>query len=98
MKKSLESRISKLEKLVKESVKGNTIIKLNINISVEDLADLIVEYIPSNRIHSVYSIYQLLTEYPNEVADMAKQFNISRNLMMEIIFDYDGPITDQLAR
>lgn len=73
-------------------------IKINVNISIEDLADIITEYISSSKIHSVYSIYQLLTEYPNEVADMAKQFNISRNLMMEIIFDYDGPITEQLSR
>lgn len=73
-------------------------INININISIEDLADLITEYVSSSEIHSTYSIYQLLTEYPNEVADMAKQFNISRNLMMEIIFDYDDKITKQLTR
>lgn len=73
-------------------------INININISIEDLADLIVEYISSSEIHNTYSIYQLLTEYPNEVADMAKQFNISRGIMMEIIFDYDDKITKQLAR
>lgn len=73
-------------------------INININISIEDLSDLIVEYVSSNEIYSTYSIYQLLTEYPNEVAEMAKQFNISRNLMMEIIFDYDVQITKQLFR
>lgn len=73
-------------------------INININISIEDLADLIVEYISSSEIYSTYSIYQLLTEYPNEVADMAKEFNISRNLMMEIIFDYDDQLTKQLSR
>lgn len=73
-------------------------INININISIEDLADLIMEYIPSSEIHSTYSVYQLLTEYPNEVAEMAKQFNISRGIMMEIIFDYDDKITKQLAR
>lgn len=73
-------------------------INIRISISIEDLADLIVEYIPSNKIYSVRSIYQLLTEYPNEVSDLAKQFGISRNIMMEIIFDYDDKITDELSR
>lgn len=73
-------------------------INININISIENLADLIIDYIQSNKIYSVYSIYQLLTEYPNEVSEMAKRFNISRNLMMEIIFDYDDQITKQLSR
>lgn len=73
-------------------------INININISIEDLADLIIEYIPSRKMFRGYSVYQELTEYPNEVADMAKEFNISRDLMMEIIFDYDDKITKQLAR
>lgn len=73
-------------------------ININVNISIEELADLIIEYIPSRKIFSGYSIYQLLTEYPNEIADMAKEFNISRNLMMEIIFDYDDQLTKQLTR
>ena len=98
----LEKRISRLEKLVSrhnESKINNTdMINIRISISIEDLANLITEYIPSNKIHSVSSIYQLLTEYPNEVSDLAKQFGISRNIMMEIIFDYDDKITDELAR
>lgn len=73
-------------------------INIRISISIEDLANLITEYIQSNKIHSVSSIYQLLTEYHNEVSDLAKQFGISRNIMMEIIFDYDDQITDELAR
>lgn len=73
-------------------------INININISIEELADLIAEYVSSSEIHCTYSVYQLLTEYPNEVADMAKQFSISRNLMMEIIFDYDDQLTKQLSR
>lgn len=73
-------------------------IKININISFEDLADMIIDSISTNKLHYADSIYQLLTEYPNEVKDIAKQFNISRNLMMAIIFDYDQQITDQLKR
>ena len=100
MDKKLEKRISCIEKLVSryESKINNTgMININVNISIEDLANLIEEYVPSNKIHSVNSIYQLLTEYPNEVSELAKQFSVSRGVMMEIIFDYDNKITEQLT-
>ena len=100
MDKKLEKRISRLEKLVSrnESKINNTgMININVNISIEDLANLIEEYVHSYKIHSVNSIYQLLTEYPNEVSELAKQFGISRGVMMEIIFDYDDKITEELS-
>ena len=60
MDNKLEKRISRLEKLVSrhnESKINNTdMINIRISISIEDLANLITEYIPSNKIHSVSSI------------------------------------------